>query len=82
MGSANVTSASGVIVVGAGPVGLTTAFLLANAGVSVTVYEATPSVPHELRASTWHPPTLDMLKPSGFSYSLLFRPPATCARHV
>ena len=60
-----------VIVVGAGPVGLTAAFLLAEAGVPVTVFEASPTVPDELRASTWHPPTLDMLEPSGLTGVLI-----------
>jgi 3-(3-hydroxy-phenyl)propionate hydroxylase len=60
-----------VIVVGAGPVGLTAAFLLAKAGVPVTVFETSPTVPHELRASTWHPPTLDMLEPLGLTAVLL-----------
>lgn len=60
-----------VILVGAGPVGLTTAFLLADAGVPVTVFECAATVPDELRASTWHPPTLDMLDASGFTDVLI-----------
>ncbi|MEJ2120317.1 MAG: FAD-dependent monooxygenase [Alphaproteobacteria bacterium] len=64
-------SQTNVIVVGAGPVGLTAALLLADAGVPVTVFEAAPSLPHELRASTWHPPTLDMLEPSGLTKVLI-----------
>jgi 2-polyprenyl-6-methoxyphenol hydroxylase-like FAD-dependent oxidoreductase len=66
-----VTIPSRVIVVGAGPVGLTAAFLLADAGVAVTVFESSSSIPHELRASTWHPPTLDMLELSGLSDVLI-----------
>ncbi|HUT48835.1 MAG TPA: FAD-dependent oxidoreductase [Alphaproteobacteria bacterium] len=60
-----------VIVVGAGPVGLTAAYLLADAGVPVTVFEKEPGIPRQLRASTWHPPTLDMLASSGFTDMLI-----------
>ena len=50
-----------VIVVGAGPVGLVaTASLLAN-GIPVTLLEATADLAEDLRASTFHPPTLDIL---------------------
>lgn len=65
------TRSANVIIVGAGPVGLTAAFLLANAGVQVKAFEASPTIPHELRASTWHPPTLDMLEPSGLTGVLI-----------
>ncbi len=61
----------GVVIVGGGPVGLTTAFLIADAGLPVTVFEAAPGVPHQLRASTWHPPTLDLFEPSGIADVLI-----------
>ena len=51
-----------VIVVGAGPVGLTCAALLARAAIPVLVIEAAGERARDLRASTWHPPTLDMLE--------------------
>src|SRR6188474_3460808 len=54
-----------VIVVGAGPVGLVTANLLADAGMPVTLVEASDDLPRDLRASTFHPPTLDMLERFG-----------------
>jgi len=60
-----------VIVVGAGPVGLTLAYGLARAGVTVTVIESQASVSTQLRASTFHPPTLDMLEPWGITAELL-----------
>ena len=49
-----------VIVVGAGPVGLTAAYVLARSGVRILVLEAgeVPSI--EWRASTFHPPTLEL----------------------
>ena len=50
-----------VVIVGAGPVGLVNACLLVDAGVPVTIIEAAPELPRDLRASTFHPPTLDML---------------------
>src|SRR4030095_4860016 len=49
-----------VIISGAGPVGLVAANVLADAGVPVTVFEAEPRLPENLRASTFQPPTLDM----------------------
>ena len=54
-----------VLVVGAGPVGLVTASLLTDAGIPVTLIEASPDLPRDLRASTFHPPTLDMLERFG-----------------
>ena len=60
-----------VIVVGAGPVGLVSALLLANQGVKVTVLESAPALNQDLRASTFHPPTLDMLAPLGLTDELV-----------
>lgn len=54
-----------VLVVGAGPVGLVTANLLADAGIKVSLVEASDDLPRDLRASTFHPPTLDMLERFG-----------------
>ena len=56
-----------VLVVGAGPVGLVAAMALADAGIPVTVIEASPDLPEDLRASTFHPPTLDMLDRFGMA---------------
>lgn len=50
-----------IVIAGAGPAGLVSASILARAGVPVTVLEAEPDLPLNLRASTFHPPTLDML---------------------
>ncbi len=60
-----------VVVAGAGPVGLVSALLLANQGVKVTVLESAPVLNRDLRASTFHPPTLDMLAPLGLTDDLI-----------
>lgn len=60
-----------VLIAGAGPVGLVSANVLADAGVPVTVFEAEPALPETLRASTFQPPTLDMLARFGASQKLI-----------
>jgi 2-polyprenyl-6-methoxyphenol hydroxylase-like FAD-dependent oxidoreductase len=54
-----------VAIVGAGPVGLTTALVLARAGVPVTVLEAAEELSTASKASTFHPSTLDLLDELG-----------------
>ena len=54
-----------VLIAGAGPVGLIGALKLARAGLQVTVIESLPQPAEDLRASTFHPPTLDMLDDLG-----------------
>lgn len=54
-----------VLVAGAGPVGLVAAAALAAEGIPVLVIEAERDLPDGLRASTFHPPTLDMLQRFG-----------------
>ncbi|WP_431282027.1 FAD-dependent oxidoreductase [Humitalea sp. 24SJ18S-53] len=54
-----------VIIVGAGPVGLVAAASLAAEGIPVAIAEAERDLPDGLRASTFHPPTLDMLERFG-----------------
>ena len=66
-------SASRVLVAGAGPVGLTAALCLAEAGIGVRVFEAEADIVEALRASTFHPPTLDMLEDLGLIEWLLPR---------
>ena len=60
-----------VLIAGAGPVGLCAANVLADAGVPVRVLEAEPSLPENLRASTFQPPTLDMLARLGATQRLI-----------
>ena len=50
-----------VIVAGAGPVGSTFALYLAREGFDVVLLEKFDVLPEDLRASTFHPPSLDML---------------------
>jgi 3-(3-hydroxy-phenyl)propionate hydroxylase len=60
-----------VLIAGAGPVGLVAAANLVRAGVPVTVFEAGPILSEESRASTFHPPTLDMLGALGAGEALI-----------
>ena len=60
-----------VFIAGAGPVGLVAAANLLRLGVPVTVFEARPDLSEESRASTFHPPTLDMLEELGAAKPLI-----------
>lgn len=60
-----------VFIAGAGPVGLAAAANLVQAGVPVTVFEAGSGLSEESRASTFHPPTLDMLERLGAAKPLI-----------
>ncbi len=51
-----------VIIVGAGPVGTVAAYYLARQGIEVILLEATPNCMADMRASTIHPPTLEMMR--------------------
>jgi 2-polyprenyl-6-methoxyphenol hydroxylase-like FAD-dependent oxidoreductase len=51
----------GVIVAGAGPVGLITALKIARAGIPVTVLDSEPDVIRLPRAVVYHAPTVEML---------------------
>jgi len=67
------TNSERVLIVGAGPVGLVAAASLADAGIPVTILERSDELPMDLRASTFHPPTLDMLDRFGVSEQLVAR---------
>jgi 3-(3-hydroxy-phenyl)propionate hydroxylase len=60
-----------VLIAGAGPVGLVAAANLVRGGVPVTVFEAGCDLSQESRASTFHPPTLDMLDRLGAAAPLI-----------
>jgi len=61
----NLNAENGVIVVGAGPVGLTLALSLRRAGMTVTVLEKRGAVNEQSKASTFHASTLDILEGVG-----------------
>ena len=65
------TPSERVLIAGAGPVGLAAAANLVRHGVPVTVLEAGPGLSTESRASTFHPPTLDMLADLGVVQPLI-----------
>jgi 3-(3-hydroxy-phenyl)propionate hydroxylase len=56
-----------VIVAGGGPVGLMTALGLAHAGVPVLLVEQEPALTVDLRAGSYHPPTLEAMAPYGIT---------------
>lgn len=60
-----------IIIAGAGPVGATAALYLAREGFEVVLLEKEKVLPEDLRASTFHPPTLDMLDKLGVSERLI-----------
>ena len=62
-----------VVVAGAGPVGTVMATLLARAGIDTVLLEADQTCAEDLRASTFHPPTLEMLDQIGITSTLLER---------
>ena len=62
-----------VLIVGAGPVGLVAAISLLEEGIPVTVLEASSDLAVDLRASTFHPPTLDFLDRLGLTDGLIER---------
>jgi 3-(3-hydroxy-phenyl)propionate hydroxylase len=65
------SSRAPVIVVGGGPAGLATAVGLALQDAAVAVFEAEPRLPRDLRAGSFHPPTLEMLDTIGVGQEFL-----------
>ena len=60
-----------VIIAGGGPTGLLTAFLCAEAGIEARAFEASDDISYDLRATSFHPPTLDMLEPYGLTAEIV-----------
>jgi len=65
------SSGERVIVAGGGPVGLMTALGLAHAGVAVLLIEQEPALTIDLRAGSYHPPTLEAMAPYGITARML-----------
>ncbi|MGA2894027.1 MAG: FAD-dependent oxidoreductase [Xanthobacteraceae bacterium] len=64
------TDQNDIVIVGAGPTGLTAALFLAQAGVTVTVLDSRAEIYDDPRAATFHPPTLEMFAESGITEKL------------
>lgn len=60
-----------VVVVGGGPVGLVAAMRLGHFGIDTVVLEEATEVSRTLKASTFHPPTLEMLDEYGITPKLI-----------
>ena len=59
-----------VLIAGGGPSGMATALFLIERGIPVTVIERSIEAHADPRAATYHPPTLEMLAPSGVTDDL------------
>ncbi len=64
-------AADTILIAGGGPVGATAAYLLARAGLPVAVLEKEAGVVIDYRASTIHPPTLDLLEECGAAEAMI-----------
>ncbi|WP_254602854.1 FAD-dependent oxidoreductase [Sphingomonas bacterium] len=64
-GTGGATLTTRVLVVGAGPVGAVAAYRLAQAGIDTLLIDANAGCPEDMRASTFHPPTLEMMAALG-----------------
>ena len=60
-----------VLIVGAGPVGLLAANALVEKSIDMHICDKLNAPVEELRASTFHPPTLDLLEPLGLTSAVL-----------
>lgn len=54
-----------IVIVGAGPTGLAAALALGLANIDVILLESEPGLTHDLRAGSFHPPTVEMLSSLG-----------------
>jgi 3-(3-hydroxy-phenyl)propionate hydroxylase len=60
-----------LIIAGAGPAGSTLALYLARQGIPVLLLEKEADLPVDLRASTFHPPSLEMLNELGVAAPMI-----------
>ncbi len=60
-----------ILIAGAGPCGSVLALYLAQRGIAVTLLEKHQSLPRDLRASTFHPPSLEMLHALGVAETMI-----------
>ena len=60
-----------IVIIGAGPVGLITALRLSQLGMRSIIIEKNKAIQDELRASTFHPPTIEMLDELGIAEELI-----------
>lgn len=56
-----------VVIAGAGPTGLMCALALGKQGIPVVLCESEPSLTHDLRAGSYHPPTQEMMAQYGIT---------------
>lgn len=54
-----------VLIAGAGPVGIISALLLVKQGIPVTLFELEPDLTIDLRAGSFHPPSMEIMEPIG-----------------
>ena len=60
-----------ILISGAGPVGMITAYSLAAQGIPVKLFDTLPDIPNDHRAATLQPSTLQMLEETGMTADLL-----------
>lgn len=60
-----------IAIIGAGPVGLTTALALTRRGVPCVIYEANTEIAREQRGAAFHPPTLEILRELGVAPAVM-----------
>ena len=60
-----------ILIVGGGPVGLFAAIRLVGFGIPITLIDKSTNVSSDIRASTIHPPSLEMMAPYGITNEIL-----------
>lgn len=60
-----------IVIIGGGPVGMALAYRLHEFKIPALLLDRNPTPPEDLRASTFHPPTLDLLDQYGLAEPLI-----------